>query len=287
MKKLSFIFGNAKLSNSIATFSLPAGWTCPFARECLAKADRITGCVTDGPYCRYRCFAATQEWYPTVKKTRWGNFELLQETGSLEEMANLIQRSLPFGVNLVRMHVSGDFFSERYFLAWLNVALNNPLTIFYGYTKALLFWIKYKKEMPSNFRLTASYGGTHDSLISKHRLKYSVVVFSIEEAQRKRLELDHDDSHAIRYEKPFALLLHGTQPAKTDAARAWYWLYKAGHGYSEEKKARQMERPTPIRVPPKGVSFVVPGLCHIALAPYRGKVWSFGEKSLTNSVNVV
>jgi hypothetical protein len=40
--KLSFGTNNAKFANSVkrATFSIPAGWTCPGARDCLARVDR-------------------------------------------------------------------------------------------------------------------------------------------------------------------------------------------------------------------------------------------------------
>lgn len=239
--KLSFGFGDAKLSTSIATFSLPAGHACPFAKNCHSWADRHTGYITDGKHLQFRCFAASQEClYPSVRQSRWNNFTMLKVAKSLEGMANLIQRSLPWGVTVVRVHVSGDFFSETYFLAWLNVALNNPLVVFYGYTKANPFLVKYKKHLPPNFRFTASFGGTADALIEKHDLKSAEVVFSTEEARRKGLEIDHDDSHAIYGNESFALLLHGTQPPGTDASKAWRALIKQGiGGYNENSNTRR------------------------------------------------
>ena len=45
---LSFGKGNAKLGEEIATFSIPAGWTCPGASQCLARANRETGVIADG-----------------------------------------------------------------------------------------------------------------------------------------------------------------------------------------------------------------------------------------------
>lgn len=252
-EKLFFGWGNAKLADSIATFSLPAGWTCPFANLCLSKADQHTGKITDGKDMVFRCYAASHECtYTSVRESRWNNFELLKAANSIQDMANLIQRSLPFGIQTVRLHPSGDFFNEKYFLAWLNVAINNPLTLFYGYTKALPFWVKYKKSIPSNFRLTASKGGKDDALIVKHDLKYAEVVFSTEEARRKGLEIDHDDSHAFGSEKSFALLLHGTQPPGTDANEAWKVLRRQGLGsYNDDKKNARMERVVEIRVPYK------------------------------------
>lgn len=243
--------GNAKVSKAIATFSLPAGHTCPFAKECLSKADRFTGKIIDGKHCRFRCFAASDEClYKAARIQRWNNYDLLQESDSIQSMGNLIQRSLPYGVNMVRIHISGDYYHEKYFLAWLNVALNNPMTVFYGYTKATPFVVKYRKFIPPNFRLTASKGGTCDDLIHQHKLKYAEVVFSTEEARRKGLELDHDDSHAFVGNESFALLLHGSQPAGSEASRAWQIIKKTeGGGYSENKKQLRMERPIKILVP--------------------------------------
>jgi hypothetical protein len=233
--KLKFGEGNAKLSKAIATFSLPAGHSCPFAKECLSKADRITGKIIDGKHCKFRCFSASAEnTYKNVREARWFNFDLMREAGEIEKMANLIQRSLPFGISIIRIHVSGDYYNEKYFLAWLNVSLNNPAVIFYAYTKALPLWTKYKEYIPSNFRLTASKGGTCDNLIKTNKLKYAEVVFSTEEARRKGLELDHDDSHAISSKKSFGLLLHGIQPAGTEAAMALTQLKQQGiFGYNK------------------------------------------------------
>jgi hypothetical protein len=249
---LSFGLGNAKLSKSIATFSLPAGHSCPFAKECLSKADRITGKLIDGKHCRFRCFAAANECtYPSVRASRWNNYDKLKGAASIEEMAKLIQKSLPKQIMMVRIHVSGDYFNEKYFLAWLNVALNNPLIVFYGYTKATPWIVKYKKFIPPNFRLTASKGGTCDNLIGKYNLKFAEVVFSIDEAKEKGLEIDHDDSHAYGQHHDFALLLHGTQPPGTEASKAWMKLLKAGiGGYGETAISRNViiERPLVIRV---------------------------------------
>jgi len=260
--KLVFGLGNAKLSKAIATFSLPAGHACPWALECHSRADRITGKITDGKHCRFRCFAASNEsTYRNVRQTRWDNLDKLKAAGSVENMAKLIQDSLPWGLTMVRVHVSGDFYCEKYFLAWLNVAYNNPLVTFYGYTKATPFLVKFKKVIPSNFRFTASKGGTCDNLINKHKLKYAEVVFSLDEAKQKKLEVDHDDSLAFGDTGSFALLLHGTQPPGSDASKAWSKLMKAGiGGYGETSLSRKFvfERKLEIFVSVKDGKVIMP-----------------------------
>lgn len=236
-KRLFFSFGNAKIDKNIAIFSLPAGHTCRFARDCLSQADKNTGKIIDGKNCRFRCYAASEEaMYPNARNSRWYNYDLLKEKKTIQELSDIIQNSLPFKRGILRIHSSGDFFSENYFLAWLNVALNNKSIIFYGYTKCSPFLVKYIKQIPTNFRFTVSKGGTRDDLINKHKLKFVDTVFSIKEAREKGLVLDHDDFLAIKGKKPFALLIHGTQPKNSDAGKAMSILRKQGWtGYSRNR----------------------------------------------------
>jgi len=229
--KLKFAKGNAKLAKDTAIFSLPAGHTCPAALLCKSFSNRVTGKLTDGPKCLFRCYAATGEnLFRNIRISRWRNFDLLRGK-SQAEIVELINSSLPRkGIKLVRIHSSGDFYSQTYFDAWLEVARLNPNLIFYAYTKALHFWVLRLMEIPDNFKLVASRGGKFDWLIERHNLRNVSVVFSEKEAQDKRLLLDHDDCLAWKGESNFALLLHGTQPMGTAAAKILYALRRAGKG---------------------------------------------------------
>lgn len=228
--KLRFGRGNAKLAGEIYTFSLPAGHACPGALHCLAKADRETGKLQDGAAQTFRCFAASDESrYPSVRRSRWHNFDLLRGK-TREAMAALILDSLPQDAKVIRLHVSGDFFSDTYFLAWMDVARAKPDLLFYTYTKSLPIWIRHRSSMPANFKLTASEGGKFDAMIELEGLKSAKVVFSPEEAQRLGLEIDHDDRLAYASDKSFALLLHGGQGKDTPAAKAMSALRKIGLG---------------------------------------------------------
>src|SRR3954452_21296760 len=75
---LVFGQGNGKLHPAICHISLPAGWACPGARLCLAKATERDGGkwgVEDGPEVSFRCFSASEEArYPQVRAIRWHNF---------------------------------------------------------------------------------------------------------------------------------------------------------------------------------------------------------------------
>jgi hypothetical protein len=236
--KLKFGQGNAKLSKTIFTFSLPAGHSCPGAHLCLAKADRVTGKLTDGSTQEFRCFAASAEAaFPSVRAQRWHNFDLLKGK-SQDEMTALILESLLPEVEILRLHVSGDFFNEAYFLAWCNVAFVRPRTKFYAYTKSITLWRKHFSEIPSNLILTASQGGKFDAQIGD--FKRAIVVYSEEEAAALNLELDHDDSHAYDGEESFALLLHGQQQKGSQAAKSLSALKLLGKG-SYSKKLIKIE----------------------------------------------
>lgn len=209
MEKLIFGKGNKKLAKNIGTFSLPAGFTCPMAFECQAWANRETGKITDGKYQLFRCFAASAEAvYPNVRKARWHNFEALRQSS---DMASLILASLP-NTPIVRIHVSGDYFSQDYFDAWLKVAQTRSDIIFYSYTKSIHYWQNRTNEIPDNFRLTASMGGKLDEIAQDLDLVTAQVVRSNDEAEKLALSIDTDDNLAISNKGKFALLIHGIQP---------------------------------------------------------------------------
>ena len=217
-----------KMRLILKTFTLPAGWSCPAAQDCLSKADRETGKIQDGPDTEFRCFAASAEaTYPSLRNMVWHNFELLKEALKLDAQAgfenmphtsDLIHKSLPKKFDIMRVHVGGDYFSKKYLQAWIEVAKKNPDKIFYSYSKSLHFFKQF--ALPENLVLTASRGGKYDDLIDLHGWIEALVVDSEQEAEEKGLEIDHDDTHAAFGEKNFALLIHGTQPAGSAASIA-------------------------------------------------------------------
>ena len=235
MDKLKFGDPNAKLKKMIKkvglvlkTFTLPAGHTCPAAKDCFSRADRETGKVTDGPDTVFRCFMASAEARsPSLRKLVWHNLELIKEAlkrdaqAGFENMphtSQLINKSLPKKFDIMRVHVGGDFFNKEYLQAWIEVAKLNPDKVFYSYSKSLHLFKQF--ALPENLVLTASRGGKHDDLIDLHGWKEALVVYSEEEAAERGLEIDHDDTHAAFGEENLALLIHGTQPAGSMARHA-------------------------------------------------------------------
>ncbi len=226
--KLKFGDPNAKLKKlirklglTLKTFTLPAGWSCPAAKDCLSRSDRITGKVSDGPDTEFRCFMASAEARsPSLRKLVWHNLGLLKDSlvDGVDTCADLICESLPEKFDIMRVHVGGDYFNAKYLQAWIEVAKRNPEKIFYSYSKSLHFFKQF--ALPENLVLTASRGGKHDDLIDLHGWKEALVVYSEQEAIDKGLEIDHDDTHAAFGKENFALLIHGTQPKGSTASQA-------------------------------------------------------------------
>lgn len=211
-KKLSYL--------NVTSFSLPAGYTCPFADICLSKFPRYgkKGDLKD--YGQFRCYSAsTEAAYRTVRERRWRNFDLLKGK-SADEIEKLILKSIKEhertkrGIQILRIHDSGDFFSQNYFDGWLQAAKSRPDIIFYAYTKAIPFWKARKEQIPPNLRLVASRGGKADDQIEAD-FREAVIVYNEEAAEEKKLLIDVDEFLAIFGEGDFALLLHGTQKAGT------------------------------------------------------------------------
>lgn len=254
MNKLIFTNANAKtkklykvkvlkpyLQNKrkVYNFSLPAGFTCPGALDCLSKAvaqEDGTFKIVDGENNVFRCFAASDEVrYKDCREGRWHNFDmimaLIRNGIKPDKLASLIKSSIPDDAGIVRIHVSGDFFNLVYMHAWFIVAKMMPNTLFYAYTKSLIslqFLLSHQSK-PSNLALTLSAGGRYDTMIPELGIRQAVVVFSEQEAEQLGLEIDNDDSHAANpsNNKDFALLIHGTQPKGSQAGKAVYALNKA------------------------------------------------------------
>lgn len=239
---LSFGLGNAKVSKDTATFSLPAGHTCPGARDCLSKADREAGKVTDGPHAKFRCFSTSQESaFKSVRNSRWRNLDLLRAARTRKNIRELIFDSLPRRGSWTkcRIHVSGDFFNAAYFQAWADVARSMPDKLFYAYTKSAAIVGKFLGEgnsIPENFVLTGSVGGKQDGVWDAHGFQKAHVVLHPDDTD---LPIDHDDTHAQSSGGDFALLLHGTQPKGSEAQKALRRMTEEGVSFTYSADGRK------------------------------------------------
>lgn len=235
---LRFGKGNAKLDENVATFTLPAGVTCPGASicKCMAKVSAAgEATLVRGVNNEFVCYAASTECRcPNVRTMAWENFSMFMEPGNiteflpLDDMVLTLTSSLATDVNvrirdIIRVHVGGDFFCERYFQAWMLAAKMYPDKLFYAYTKSLPFWVDNMHLVPDNFILTASMGGLHDDLIKEHNLKHCRVFRTENDAKQAGYILEPKstpDRFAMNHwPDKFGLILHGNS-TKNKAGRS-------------------------------------------------------------------
>lgn len=109
--------GNKKLDNSIAIFNISAVKTCPNCSKCAPT-----------------CYAKKAETlYPYVEACRANNWELTKQADFVDNMIELIRES---NASTVRIHESGDFYSQEYADKWSEIAEWLPNIKFYCYTKS-------------------------------------------------------------------------------------------------------------------------------------------------------
>ena len=225
----TFGAGNSKLPDSTLTFALPSGYTCPGALLCLAMAERHTGKLIDGPEQEFRCFEASIENFrPNVRFSRWRNFELLQHR-SADEQAELLLAGLAAKRDHKSTHVrwftGGDCYSAELRDAIFKTCRQTPDLTHYYYTKNLPLLapdLTRLIQLPDNMRVTASWGGRFDYLITAGLFHRSArVVHTRAEAAELGLAIDFNDRLAWQdLASHFCHLSHGGQRSGSPAQLA-------------------------------------------------------------------
>ncbi len=121
---------------------------------------------------------------------------------------------LPKDCENLRIHSSGDFFSQAYFNMWVQIARDNPNVNFWAFTKSIQYWLNSIDMIPDNLLLTASYGGKQDELIEKYNLRYAKVYSTLDEVP-EGMPIDTNDKYARLPNVNFALVDNFNKSNKT------------------------------------------------------------------------
>jgi len=178
MAKLPWILGNAKLQKtSGGTFGRVIGWGIP-ADYNFTDSDGVERNTCFGAKgCPGYCYAKQGTYnFPAVKAARLAALNAsLTDTFTEDAIADIRRMR---GVGVVRVHDSGDFYSQEYLNRWVTIALAFPNIIFYAYTKANTLDFT---GLPSNFRITFSLGGKYDSHVDTDTMPHSRVFPTVED----------------------------------------------------------------------------------------------------------
>ena len=157
---LAYARNNIK-KGTLYSFDLPAGKTCPGARECKSTAVKTPDGwrIKDGPNCRYRCYSASQEVFlANVREKRQRNLNALRKLRTPRQIADAFHQDIPKDCTILRMHTSGDFFKRAYFEGVMLFAIKHRDILIYAYTKAIPYWVEFRRTILAlpNYHLTAS-----------------------------------------------------------------------------------------------------------------------------------
>lgn len=155
-------------------------WSIPALAAKLSNGKNFLTCPNAG-VCANLCYARSGTYnFSNVKAAHVRNLELTLDNP--EEWKTRVSDELKAkryqGGKSVRIHDAGDFYSEAYFLLWMDIAKENPHVFFYAYTKEVAMVKRH--ELPSNFVIIFSMGGTQDHLVDKENDRHADVFPSME-----------------------------------------------------------------------------------------------------------
>lgn len=143
-------------------------WTLPAWAGRLPDGRTYNTCPSAG-VCRQVCYArhGTYTW-PVVRARHHANLAFvsddLDDLGGWRAAMTTDFGAGKFAGRWIRIHDSGDFFSDDYLGAWLEVTAARPAVNFYAYTKEVArFRTIVEPAPPPNFRRVYSHGGLQDT----------------------------------------------------------------------------------------------------------------------------
>jgi len=166
--------GNRELAkDGIFTWSLPA-------LNARVDGHNVVVCPNAG-VCANLCYARSGTYnFSNVKAAHVRNLKMtLDDLLAWEStMTTELTARRYRGGKYVRIHDSGDFYSEAYYLAWVSIATSTPDVTFYAYTKEVEMVKRHHR--PDNFVIIFSMGGKQDHLIDRDRDRHADVFPSLE-----------------------------------------------------------------------------------------------------------
>lgn len=146
-------------------------WSLPAWAGRLADGRTYNTCPSAG-ICRKVCYArnGTYLWPVVLGRHQANLMYVLDDPARWETTMVAELGARKFRGAWIRIHDSGDFFSDDYLRMWLRVCAARPEVNFYCYTKEVdRFRRLVEPHPPANFLFVYSYGGTQD-----HRLDPTV-----------------------------------------------------------------------------------------------------------------
>lgn len=165
LKKTSKLAQRRVLNFGIPAYKSETGKvTCPFADECIKYCYARKG--------SFRWPNTINAYEKRFRIARSPDFE------SIMNAALLVKNP-----HFVRVHDSGDYFSEKYMDRWFSIMRDNPGIKFYSYTNSVLLMKHYDGETPENFDIIFSTDGKQREHVDKSTDRHAVIFKTVEELE--------------------------------------------------------------------------------------------------------
>lgn len=169
-------------------------YLCPNARKCAGGCYALSGAY---------------KWSNVHAAYR---FRLIQYLTDSEKFFSLIKKQLGKS-SRIRIHDSGDFFSEQYAKDWLEFMVSNQDIQFYAYTKRVSLFKSL--TVPNNFTVIFSEGGNEDSQIDTETDRHSRVFLNETDLLAAGYaDASQDDNVATLKNPKIGLVWHGVSKKK-------------------------------------------------------------------------
>jgi hypothetical protein len=143
-------------------------WTLPAWAGRLNDGRTYNNCPSAG-ICAKVCYArqGTYLWPVVLSRHQANLMFVLDDLPGWETAMVAELGAAKFRGAWIRIHDSGDFFSDDYLHAWLRICTARPDVNFYAYTKEVArFRTLVEPDPPPNLLWVYSYGGTQDQTLN-------------------------------------------------------------------------------------------------------------------------
>lgn len=149
--------GNSKVGFASPSYDWVAVWNLP----------PLASCPQASTWCRANCYNGQARPDTYRVDQWWANFNACIEESSRVQTAILHQISLYRGIGAIRIHSSGDFYSNDYITLWINIVEATPNVSYWAYTRSwadssLIGSLNRLRRLPS-VQLFASHDSTMPS----------------------------------------------------------------------------------------------------------------------------
>jgi hypothetical protein len=203
---LRWSVGNGKLKKThTVSFNLPA----------FRSADGFTVCPQAGK-CASVCYARQGRYLlPDAVQAREVNLDIVRTSLPLfERLACADLRRIK--ARSIRIHDSGDFFSQAYFDTWCRIVARFPRKRFYCYTKSLHLDLSAR---PANLRIVQSLGGKLDARVNKAASHTRIFASAAERRAAGYQDGNQTDRPAQTGVIRIGFVYHGSTPLSPAMAR--------------------------------------------------------------------